>query len=53
MNAVRLLTNNPKKSEGLVAAGVEVVGIEPLSIPANEHNAFYLDTKRTKSGHLL
>ena len=53
VESVRLLTNNPKKHDGLLAAGIRVVGMEPLSIPANEHNAFYLDTKRTKSGHLL
>ena len=53
VESVRLLTNNPKKRDGLLAAGIRVVGVEPLCIPANEHNAFYLDTKRTKSGHLL
>lgn len=53
VETVRLLSNNPKKSDGLMAAGIRVVGMEPLCVPANEHNAFYLDTKRTKSGHLL
>jgi len=51
--SVRLLTNNPKKHDGLLSAGIRVVGLEPLSIAANEHNEFYLDTKRAKSGHLL
>ncbi len=53
VDSVRLLSNNPKKFDGLMAAGIPVVGMDPLCIPANEHNAFYLDTKRTKSGHLL
>jgi hypothetical protein len=25
----------------------------PLNIPPNEHNAFYLKTKKNKMGHLL
>ncbi|QIK78688.1 GTP cyclohydrolase II [Sphingomonas piscis] len=49
---VRLLTNNPSKVEGLVAAGVEVVERVAHHMPANPHNADYLATKRRKSGHL-
>jgi GTP cyclohydrolase II len=48
-----VLTNNPAKVRGLGDAGFPVVGRIPLRIPPNEHNAFYLDTKRRKSGHLL
>jgi GTP cyclohydrolase II len=52
IGAVRLLTNNPKKVEGLEAAGIEVTERVPHHMPANPHNADYLATKRKKSGHL-
>ena len=49
---VRLLTNNPAKVDGLAKAGVTVVERVGHHMPANPHNADYLATKRTKSGHL-
>lgn len=48
---VRLLTNNPHKLVSLY--GLEVVGRQPLEIPAGDRNRAYLDTKRRKMGHLL
>lgn len=51
--SVCLLTNNPAKAAGLRRAGVAVVGQIPLRTSSNPHNAFYLDTKKAKSGHLL
>ena len=53
VRSVVLLTNNPSKRAGLARAGVECVGQIPLRVAPNEHNQFYLDTKRAKSGHLL
>lgn len=53
VRSVVLLTNNPTKRAGLVRAGMDVVGQIPLRAAPNPHNAFYLDTKRAKSGHLL
>ena len=50
---IRLLTNNPKKVIGLEGYGLEIVEQLPLSLPANQHNAKYLETKRTRMGHLL
>lgn len=50
---VRLLTNNPRKVEGLEAAGIAVVERVPLKSGANPHNRTYLDTKRLRSGHQL
>ncbi len=50
---VRLLTNNPRKVEGLAAAGVAVTEKVPLRSGANPHNQSYLDTKRRRSGHSL
>ncbi len=53
IESVVLMTNNPKKIEGLRRAGVAVVGTLPVRTPPNKHNAFYLETKKEKSGHLL
>lgn len=50
---VRLMTNNPEKVAGLERLGVEVTERVPHKFPSNEHNRFYLSTKRDKSGHLL
>lgn len=52
-SSVRLLTNNPEKVAGLQACGMAVTERVPLAFEANAHNAFYLDTKRKKSGHYL
>jgi GTP cyclohydrolase II len=52
ISSVRLLTNNPAKVSGLEAAGIAVVERVPHHMPANPHNADYLETKRKKSGHL-
>lgn len=51
--AVRLMTNNPRKVDMMVAEGIDVAERVPLIIDANTHNANYLDVKRAKSGHLL
>ncbi len=53
VKAIRLLTNNPAKVAALEAAGVVVLERVPHQLPANPHNARYLDTKRDRSGHLL
>ncbi len=50
---VRLLTNNPRKVEGLEAAGVRVSERVPLKAGGNAHNRAYLETKRSRSGHAL
>ncbi|HUG45684.1 MAG TPA: GTP cyclohydrolase II [Sphingomicrobium sp.] len=50
---VRLLTNNPAKVEGLANAGIRVAERVGHHMPANPHNADYLATKRSKSGHIL
>ncbi len=52
IDRVRLLTNNPNKVAGLEAAGIGVAERVAHGMPANPHNADYLATKRTKSGHL-
>ena len=50
---IRLLTNNPAKVAALASAGVKVAERVPHQLPANPHNAHYLDTKRDRSGHLF
>lgn len=49
---VRLLTNNPAKVEGLEAAGIAVTDRVAHHMPVNPHNADYIATKRSRSGHL-
>jgi GTP cyclohydrolase II len=53
VRAVRLLTNNPAKVAALEAVGVTVSERVAHQLPANPHNARYLDTKRDRTGHLL
>jgi GTP cyclohydrolase II len=50
---IELHTNNPHKVEGLEGAGITVVKRTALVVAAREENRFYLDTKRTRSGHLI
>lgn len=50
---IRLMTNNPAKEKGLSESGIEVTDLVPVVIPSNPHNARYLETKRTRLGHLL
>jgi 3,4-dihydroxy 2-butanone 4-phosphate synthase/GTP cyclohydrolase II len=50
---IRLLTNNPAKIDGLSRNGIEVVERIPVIVAGNPHNARYLETKRTRLGHLL
>jgi 3,4-dihydroxy 2-butanone 4-phosphate synthase/GTP cyclohydrolase II len=51
ISKLRLMTNNPRKRAGLLGYGLEIVENVPLEIKANEHNEFYLQTKRDKLGH--
>ena len=55
LNRIRLLTNNPKKTEAFNLRGfdLEVVDQVPILPPMNEHNEGYLATKRDKLGHHL
>jgi len=52
VDEVRLLTNNPAKVAGLVAAGIKVVERVAHHMPVNPHNADYVATKKARSGHL-
>ena len=50
---VKLLTNNPRKIAGLEKHGLHVVERVPLQMPAQKENTYYLETKKSKLGHLL
>ena len=50
---LRLLTNNPEKIYGLDGFGLKVVKREPIEIPPQENDRFYLKTKRDKMGHIF
>jgi 3,4-dihydroxy 2-butanone 4-phosphate synthase / GTP cyclohydrolase II len=53
LRQLRLMTNNPKKVSGLQGYGLEIVEHVPLiadAVPARER---YLQTKRSKLGHIL
>ncbi|MCV2506396.1 MAG: GTP cyclohydrolase II [Candidatus Lightella neohaematopini] len=50
---VKLLTNNPKKIEILLKFGISITERVPLIVGRNINNAYYLDTKANKMGHML
>ena len=50
---MRLMTNNPQKVTGLSGHGLEIVERIPLQTKPNAFNRRYLETKRSKLGHLL
>ncbi len=53
LSSIRLLTNNPKKVIGLEGYGLTITEQIPIEIPPNEHNRYYLETKKEKLGHRL
>jgi GTP cyclohydrolase II len=52
IQSVRVMTNNPGKLEGLRRAGVEVAAQIPHWVGASEHSQAYLETKKTRLGHI-
>ena len=53
LSTIRLLTNNPRKIVGLEGYGLTITGREPIHIEPTPHNESYLETKRTRLGHIL
>ncbi len=53
LKKICLLTNNPRKIVGLEGYNLEITSTEPLRVGRGEHNKGYLDTKKSKLGHLL
>jgi GTP cyclohydrolase II len=52
VKSVALMTNNPRKVEGLENDGVEVTRREPHEVEAHDYNRDYLKTKQARLGHL-
>ena len=48
-----VMTNNPMKLVGLEGHGLEIVDRLPINVSANELNRRYLQTKKSKLGHLI
>jgi 3,4-dihydroxy 2-butanone 4-phosphate synthase/GTP cyclohydrolase II len=55
LTKIRVLTNNPKKTDSAVFHGVDLEIVEqvPIIAPPERHREKYLATKRDKMGHLL
>lgn len=53
LSTIRIITNNPRKLIGLQGHGLEITDRVPVLCEPNQHNKFYLETKRDKLGHLL
>ena len=52
VRSVALMTNNPRKVQGLENDGITVTRREPHEVEAHEHNRDYLKTKQDRLGHL-
>ena len=50
---IKLMTNNPKKIEGLEKFGIKIVERIPLITKPTTKNKKYLDAKKNKLGHFL
>lgn len=50
---LRIMTNNPKKIEGLEGFNLEIVERVPIKIEPNEVDEKYLNTKKEKMNHWL
>lgn len=50
---LRLMTNNPIKRIGLEAYGLSIIENVPIEIETNQHNEFYMQTKKVRMGHNL
>ena len=53
VKSIRMLTNNPRKIEGMEKEGITVEERVPLIIEPSAHSSRYLDTKKKRMGHLI
>ncbi|MBV9148546.1 MAG: bifunctional 3,4-dihydroxy-2-butanone-4-phosphate synthase/GTP cyclohydrolase II [Candidatus Eremiobacteraeota bacterium] len=50
---MRVMTNNPKKIFGLEGYGLKIIDRVPIQTPPTAFNSSYIETKRSKLGHLF
>ncbi len=50
---MKLITNNPVKRAGLQGYNIKIDSIIKIEVEPNEHNEFYLRTKKDKMGHWI
>jgi len=52
VSSIRLMSNNPRKSEVLKSLGVTITSRIPVLIPPNPHSDLYIHTKKARMGHM-
>lgn len=50
---LRLLTNNPKKIEGIEDYGLDIIERVPIETDYSPESEFYMETKKERMGHIL
>ena len=53
VRSIRLMTNNPRKIVGIEGYGFTINDRVPVVVSPQEHNRFYLSTKKAKMGHMI
>ena len=53
VSKIKLMTNNPVKRIGLEAYGLSIIENVPIEVEPNQHNEFYMQTKKERMGHNL
>ena len=53
VHELRLMTNNPRKIDGLEAFDLKIIERVPIQMKLKKTDAYYLLTKQEKMGHLL
>ena len=53
VSKIKLMSNNPVKRIGLEAYGLSIIENVPIEVAPNQHNEFYMQTKKERMGHNL
>jgi 3,4-dihydroxy 2-butanone 4-phosphate synthase / GTP cyclohydrolase II len=53
VSKMKLMSNNPVKRIGLEAYGLTITENVPIEVEPNQHNEFYMRTKKERMGHNL
>lgn len=53
VRSLRLMSNNPRKLEGVIGTDLVISERVPIEVPASDANRRYLKTKKDKLGHQL